>query len=145
MPARTKNDAPRNFSVPALLIGITVFVFAEHARCQSAPQPVPLPAPQSSDAQEQRRVQERERVLRETISGGVSVNNVLMHFACDDLPFGGVGNSGIGHYHGREGFRTFSHAKSVYQGGWLNVTKLAGTLPPFGPKFAKMLDGMIKK
>lgn len=49
---------------------------------------------------------ERERVLRETISGGVSVNNVMMHFACDDLPFGGVGGSGMGHYHGRDGFRT---------------------------------------
>jgi len=88
---------------------------------------------------------ERERVLRETISGGVSVNNVLMHFACDDLPFGGVGASGIGHYHGREGFRTFSHAKGVYREGKLNLGKLAGTLPPFGPKLGKMLDGQIKK
>ncbi|MBK7171362.1 MAG: coniferyl aldehyde dehydrogenase [Gammaproteobacteria bacterium] len=88
---------------------------------------------------------ERERVLQETISGGVSVNNVLMHFACDDLPFGGVGNSGIGHYHGRDGFRTFSHAKAVYREGRINLAKLAGTMPPFGPKLAKMLDGQIKK
>ena len=73
MPARTKNYAARNFSVPALLVGITVFVFAEHARSQSAPQPVPLPAPQSSDAQEQRRVQERERVLREQQERGQDV------------------------------------------------------------------------
>jgi len=88
---------------------------------------------------------ERERVLRETISGGVTVNNVLMHFACDDLPFGGVGSSGMGHYHGRDGFRTFSHAKAVYREGKLNLAKLAGTLPPFGPKLAKMLDGQIKR
>ena len=88
---------------------------------------------------------ERERVLRETISGGVSVNNVMMHFACDDLPFGGVGGSGMGHYHGRDGFRTFSHAKGVFRDGKLNLSKLAGTLPPFGPKLAKMLDGQIRK
>ena len=88
---------------------------------------------------------ERERVLRETTSGGVSVNNVMMHFACDDLPFGGVGPSGMGHYHGRDGFRTFSHAKAVYRDGRLNLSRLAGTLPPFGPKLAKMLDGQIKK
>ena len=88
---------------------------------------------------------ERERVLRETTSGGVSVNNVMMHFACDDLPFGGVGGSGMGHYHGRDGFRTFSHAKGVFREGRLNLSKLAGTLPPFGPKLAKMLDGQIRK
>ena len=88
---------------------------------------------------------ERERVLRETPSGGVSVNNVMMHFACDDLPFGGVGGSGMGHYHGRDGFRTFSHAKGVFREGRLNLSKLAGTLPPFGPKLAKMLDGQIRK
>jgi len=88
---------------------------------------------------------ERERVLRETISGGASVNNVLMHFACDDLPFGGVGASGIGHYHGFDGFRTFSHAKGVYSEGRVNLPKLAGTLPPFGPKLAKMLDSQIKR
>jgi coniferyl-aldehyde dehydrogenase len=90
-------------------------------------------------------VAERERVLRETTSGGVTVNNVLMHFACDDLPFGGVGNSGIGHYHGRDGFRTFSHAKAVYREGVLDLAKLAGTLPPYGARLAKMLDSQIKK
>ena len=64
---------------------------------------------------------------------------------CDDLPFGGVGGSGMGHYHGRDGFRTFSHAKGVFREGRLNLSKLAGTLPPFGPKLAKMLDGQIRK
>jgi coniferyl-aldehyde dehydrogenase len=88
---------------------------------------------------------ERERVLRETMAGGVTVNNVLMHFACDDLPFGGVGSSGQGHYHGYDGFRTFSHAKAVYREGKVNLAKLAGTMPPFGPRLAKMLDGQIKR
>jgi coniferyl-aldehyde dehydrogenase len=88
---------------------------------------------------------ERERVLRETASGGVSINNVLMHFACDDLPFGGVGASGMGHYHGFDGFRTFSHAKAVFREGRVNLAKLAGTLPPFGARLAKLLDSQIGK
>ena len=89
--------------------------------------------------------QEEQRVLDETISGGVSVNNVTMHVACDDLPFGGIGHSGIGNYRGRDGFRTFSHARAVYREGWINLAKLAGTLPPFGQKVEKMLQGQIKK
>ena len=53
---------------------------------------------------------ERERVLTRTISGGVTVNDVIFHVSMDDLPFGGVGPSGMGSYHGPEGFREFSHA-----------------------------------
>ena len=88
---------------------------------------------------------EQDKVLDNTISGGVTVNNVTMHVACDDLPFGGIGHSGIGSYRGRDGFRTFSHARSVYQEGWVNLPKLAGTLPPFGQKVDKMLESQIKK
>ena len=88
---------------------------------------------------------ERDKVLAETISGGVSVNAVAMHVACDDLPFGGIGHSGTGNYRGQDGFRTFSHARGVYQEGWVNLAKLAGTLPPYGEKLAKMLAGQIKK
>ena len=84
-------------------------------------------------------------MISETISGGVSVNAVAMHVACDDLPFGGVGHSGTGNYRGIHGFRTFSHARSVYKEGWVNMAKLAGTLPPYGDKLAKMLDSQIKK
>ena len=51
----------------------------------------------------------RDRILRETIAGGVTVNDTLWHFAHEELPFGGVGASGIGAYHGETGFRTFSH------------------------------------
>jgi coniferyl-aldehyde dehydrogenase len=88
---------------------------------------------------------EEARVLRETISGGASVNAVAMHVACDDLPFGGVGQSGIGHYRGRDGFRTFSHARAVYHEGFVDMPKLAGTLPPYGEKVARMLSSQIRK
>ena len=54
-----------------------------------------------------------DRVLRETVSGGVTVNNTAFHVLQEDLPFGGVGPSGMGHYHGKAGFDTFSHAKGV--------------------------------
>lgn len=59
-------------------------------------------------------------LLHKTHSGGVSINDSAMHVAADDAPFGGVGNSGIGHYHGHEGFLTFSKAKTVlYSSAWL--------------------------
>lgn len=61
-----------------------------------------------------------DQVLKNTHSGGVCINDSLMHVAADDAPFGGVGNSGIGHYHGHEGFLTFSKAKTVvYSSSWL--------------------------
>ncbi|MDX1733617.1 MAG: aldehyde dehydrogenase family protein, partial [Halioglobus sp.] len=89
---------------------------------------------------------ERELVLNHTLSGGVSINEVMMHVGCTDLPFGGVGASGMGNYHGREGFRTFSHARGVYTEGKVNLAKLAGTLPPYNPaKLKKLLSGQISK
>ncbi|MEM9176800.1 MAG: aldehyde dehydrogenase family protein, partial [Myxococcota bacterium] len=88
---------------------------------------------------------EQERVLGGTLSGGVSINEVIMHVSCVDLPFGGVGNSGVGNYHGREGFKTFSHARSVYTEGKLNLLKLAGMAPPYTEKTMKMLGSQIKK
>jgi acyl-CoA reductase-like NAD-dependent aldehyde dehydrogenase len=72
-------------------------------------------------------------VLRETISGGVTVNNTLLHFAQEDLPFGGVGPSGIGAYHGTEGFRTFSQAKPIYYDSRLSGSALLR--PPYGRLF----------
>ncbi|WP_372797405.1 coniferyl aldehyde dehydrogenase [Litorivivens sp.] len=88
---------------------------------------------------------EREHVLANSIAGGVTVNDIAMHVSCDDLPFGGVGNSGIGNYRGFEGFRTFSHAKAVYQQGFVNLAKLAGTLPPYSEKVDNMMAQQIKK
>jgi coniferyl-aldehyde dehydrogenase len=72
----------------------------------------------------------RSRVLTETTSGGVTLNGTLMHYVQDDLPFGGVGASGLGAYHGIEGFRAFSHQKSVFDVGRWNGGVLLR--PPFG-------------
>jgi coniferyl-aldehyde dehydrogenase len=72
----------------------------------------------------------RARVLTQTTSGGVTVNGTILHYVQDDLPFGGVGASGFGAYHGIEGFRTFSHQKAVYDQGRLNGSVLLR--PPFG-------------
>ena len=85
-------------------------------------------------------------MLENTQSGGVCINDVIMHISSIDLPFGGVGDSGMGNYQGLEGFRTFSHARSVYKQGWLNLPKLAGTNPPYNAKkLDKMLAMQIKK
>jgi len=67
---------------------------------------------------------EQDQVLKNTIAGGVAINDCLTHIAQDDMPFGGVGDSGIGAYHGKEGFLTFSHAKSVHKKGRINSGKL---------------------
>lgn len=55
----------------------------------------------------------QQQVIEQTHSGGVAINDTLLHVAADDAPFGGIGESGLGHYHGEEGFRTFSKAKTV--------------------------------
>ena len=55
----------------------------------------------------------QQQILERTSSGGVCFNDVVMHVSVPDLPFGGVGNSGMGSYHGEAGFRTFSHERSV--------------------------------
>lgn len=71
-----------------------------------------------------------EALLRCTTSGNVGINNTLMHVAVDDLPFGGVGPSGMGAYHGIEGFRSMSHAKGVFVQDRWNLPKLLRA--PFG-------------
>ncbi|MEZ9854393.1 coniferyl aldehyde dehydrogenase [Vibrio breoganii] len=64
-------------------------------------------------------------VLSNTHSGGVCINDTIFHVAAEDAPFGGIGHSGIGHYHGEEGFRTFSHARTVlHTPSWLPRTRL---------------------
>ena len=80
-------------------------------------------------------------VLDRTISGGVSVNTVLMHCIQDDLPFGGVGASGMGAYHGRDGFRRFSHARGVFQPGRFSALEFLS--PPYGRKMRLALRAML--
>lgn len=66
-----------------------------------------------------------DKVLKNTHSGGVSINDCVMHVAADDAPFGGIGPSGMGHYHGHEGFLTFSKAKTVlHSKAWLPKNRL---------------------
>jgi len=72
---------------------------------------------------------EEHKVLTHTTSGGVTVNDVIMHVMQEDLPFGGVGPSGMGSYHGHDGFKTFSHAKAIYSQSKL-VSKLAAAMRP---------------
>jgi coniferyl-aldehyde dehydrogenase len=82
----------------------------------------------------------RSRVLARTTSGNVTINDTMLHYAVEDLPFGGVGASGIGAYHGEEGFKALSHAKGVFVQSRLNF---AGLLrPPFG-RVADFLLGYL--
>jgi len=81
-------------------------------------------------------------VLDRTTSGNVTINDTLLHYAQDDLPFGGVGPSGLGAYHGEEGFRALSHAKGVFQQARWN---LAGLIrPPFGPITDSVLKFLLR-
>lgn len=84
----------------------------------------------------------RDDVLKRTIAGGVTVNDTLWHVAQENLPFGGVGKSGVGAYHGAKGFETFSHMKSVfYQSKFASSKTL---YPPFSGKTDKLL-ALVRK
>ncbi|MEQ9450112.1 MAG: coniferyl aldehyde dehydrogenase [Pseudomonadales bacterium] len=87
---------------------------------------------------------EEERVLSHTTSGGVTVNDVVMHVAQEDLPFGGVGPSGMGAYHGIDGFKTFSHAKAVFTQTKVPIAELAGLRPPYGEKLLKAVRQQMR-
>jgi coniferyl-aldehyde dehydrogenase len=82
----------------------------------------------------------QRKVLDGTVSGNVTINGTIMHIAQDDLPFGGVGASGMGAYHGIEGFRRLSHAKGIYEQGRWNSTMLLRA--PFG-KMADRILGFV--
>ena len=79
---------------------------------------------------------DRKKVLAETISGGVTINDCMWHFGQEELPFGGVGASGMGAYHGEYGFRTFSKHKPVFHQSALSGTRLL--YPPYGRTFEIM-------
>ncbi|HSC84716.1 MAG TPA: aldehyde dehydrogenase family protein, partial [Pseudomonas sp.] len=84
---------------------------------------------------------EQQRVLHETHSGGVCINDTLLHVAQDDMPFGGVGPSGMGHYHGHEGFLTFSKAKGVFIKQRFNAAKFI--YPPYGTGIQKLIQKLF--
>ncbi len=84
-----------------------------------------------------------QQVLSRVVSGGASVNTVLMHCIQDDLPFGGVGASGIGAYHGRDGFKRFSHTRGVYQAGRFSGFEYLA--PPYGKKMQVALSMMLRR
>jgi coniferyl-aldehyde dehydrogenase len=88
--------------------------------------------------------EETRKVLDHTTSGGVTLNDVMAHSSCDDLPFGGIGPSGMGNYHGIDGFRTFSHARAIFKQTSLDIMRYSGMLPPYGEKAQKQLDRLTK-
>lgn len=105
------------------------------ARINGKPRPLAL-YHFGSDAGHQR------QVLAQTTSGNVTLNNTVLHYTVEDLPFGGVGPSGIGAYHGIEGFRALSHGKGVFRQGRWNPTNLLR--PPFGGVADLVLKLMLR-
>jgi len=84
---------------------------------------------------------EADKIIKATSSGGVCVNDTIMHFANPDLPFGGVGGSGMGKYHGKWGFDEFSHVRAVmYRATWLDPPQ---RYPPFNDANMKMMERLL--
>lgn len=86
---------------------------------------------------------EQDYVLGHTLSGGVTINDAMMHPAMHDAPFGGVGASGMGHYHGWEGFCQFSHARTVFKAPAYDPRGEWGLLPPYGEHFLAALQAQV--
>ena len=91
--------------------------------------------------------EEERRVLEQTTSGSAAVNDVVMQVAMEDLPFGGVGPSGMGAYHGIDGFRRFSHRKGVFSQPTSGIVEkvLLGMRPPYGATIRRMLAAQIRR
>ena len=83
-----------------------------------------------------------ERIVTHVMSGGVSINDALLHVGQHDLPFGGVGESGMGHYHGREGFDNFSKLRPVFHQA--RVSSVSLLAPPYGPLVDRMLEVLVR-
>jgi len=87
---------------------------------------------------------EEAQVLSRTTSGGVTVNDVIFHVAMEDLPFGGIGPSGMGSYHGIDGFREFSHRKSIYRQLKNDLGPMKALRPPYGEGVRKYIASALK-
>ncbi len=83
-----------------------------------------------------------DRVLDRSMAGGVTINETILHIAQDELPFGGVGASGMGHYHGEAGFTTFSKRKGVFVQSRLNGVRLFK--PPYGKRVERLLKLILR-
>jgi coniferyl-aldehyde dehydrogenase len=88
---------------------------------------------------------ELRQVLERTVSGAVTVNDIAAHFLVQNLPFGGVGASGMGAYHGEQGFRQFSHARAIFKQTRLDVAGLVGLRPPYGNRLRRFLDVLLRR
>jgi len=88
---------------------------------------------------------ERDKVLAETTSGGVCVNDVIAHCGNEDIPFGGIGPSGMGNYHGFDGFKTFSHAKGVFKQSKIFMMKHTNMIPPYNKKTDQAIKFMTQE
>ena len=86
---------------------------------------------------------EQEYLLSHVQSGGVCINDITLHYVQEDLPFGGFGASGMGAYHGPEGFETMSHARAIYSQTMIDVLPIIGARPPFGEKFRKNISKVL--
>ncbi len=88
---------------------------------------------------------EENHVLSRTVSGGVTINDGVFHNAMEDLPFGGVGPSGMGNYHGADGFKTFSHMRAVFRQTGVDVAAIGGFKAPYGKATRKTLAKELTK
>lgn len=86
---------------------------------------------------------EIEYLSRNVLSGGMTINDCIGHVSQEDLPFGGVGASGMGVYHGFDGFKNFSHAKSIYKQSPVDPLKMIR--PPYTDKMKKLVESILKK
>ena len=81
--------------------------------------------------------QTQTTILKSTKAGGVCINEAAFHVAQDDLPFGGVGESGIGHYHGHEGFLALSKAKPIFSRGKFSLGSIIS--PPYNTRIHQLI------
>jgi coniferyl-aldehyde dehydrogenase len=84
-----------------------------------------------------------EQVLQSTVSGGATINDVIYHIAQNNLPFGGIGPSGMGHYHGQAGFETFSKKKGVLVQSRFSAVSLLR--PPYGVLAERVIRFLLRK
>lgn len=145
MPLHIVVDPPRDATIMEEEIFGPALVVLPYDRIDDAidnlhAQPAPLALYYfGTDADEQR------HVLDSTRSGGVTVNDLMLHPGLETAPFGGCGASGMGHYHGREGFEEFSHARSVFEAPLHDHRREYGLIPPYGDGFEAMLAQNITR